>query len=378
MTPRHAASPRSSSTPRPATRRKNLSGIKLGFSNLTGWDFNGQNLANAHLRDSTLTSANLSGADTRGAEGLDLSGATSRNTILPDGKIAGLDLSQSEQLVVRNYHGNPSRWLGPIPIIVQDHMTMASGGGLQILFDADHWDSVVSFRHGIPVILGGTLNLGFYPGVEVGQQIGRNIHLFDWSGVNPTGQFQVESPYSWDISRLYSTGEVTLLGSPKDAFVVGRHLFYNNSKFDGNGTEGDFRDDAAIATDKTALLPGGTATFANYSSFSNGINGIAIDIENLPGDLIASDFEFRVGNSNAPHTWSLLPSEPSIVIRAGAGENGSDRVELLWADGTILKEWLQVTIKANTKTGLTHDDVFYFGSAVGRRVICRRMTGERR
>ena len=40
-------------------------------------------------------------------------------------------------------------------------------------------------------------------------------------------------------------------------------------------------------------------------------------------------------------------------------------MELVWADGSILKEWLQVTLKANEHTGLAVPDVFYFGNAVG-------------
>src|SRR5262245_7110321 len=38
--------------------------------------------------------------------------------------------------------------------------------------------------------------------------------MFDWSGVNPTGTFTVDSPYIWDLSKLYTTGEVTLADVP--------------------------------------------------------------------------------------------------------------------------------------------------------------------
>ena len=38
---------------------------------------------------------------------------------------------------------------------------------------------------------------------------------------------------------------------------------------------------------------------------------------------------------------------------------------MIWPDGAIKKQWLQVRIKANTRTGLLRDDVFYFGNAVG-------------
>ena len=56
--------------------------------------------------------------------------------------------------------------------------------------------------------------------------------------------------------------------------MVGRQIFYNNSAFDDPATGGS--DDDAIATDKEALLPGETAGFANYTSYSRGINGIKV------------------------------------------------------------------------------------------------------
>ena len=40
-------------------------------------------------------------------------------------------------------------------------------------------------------------------------------------------------------------------------------------------------------------------------------------------------------------------------------------MEIIWADGAIQKEWLQVTVNANANTNLASPDVFYFGNAVG-------------
>ena len=128
----------------------------------------------------------------------------------------------------------------------------------------------------------------------------------------------------------------------------------------------DAADDDAIASDKSALLPGQTATFANYTSYSRGINGLMVDIAGLPtGQLTASDFEFRVGNSNTPGSWTTAVAPTSISVRLGAGVSGSARVEIVWPDGAIQKQWLQVTVKATPNTGLTTADVFYFGNAVG-------------
>ncbi|MCK4275430.1 MAG: hypothetical protein KAX78_02885, partial [Phycisphaerae bacterium] len=55
------------------------------------------------------------------------------------------------------------------------------------------------------------------------------------------------------------------------AEVLGRYVFYNNSALDGLDPAANAADDGAIATDKTALLGGSTAAFANYTSYSRGI-----------------------------------------------------------------------------------------------------------
>ena len=146
------------------------------------------------------------------------------------------------------------------------------------------------------------------------------------------------------------------------ASVAGRRIFYNNSKFDGNSAAHGAADDAAIAS-KSALLPGGTATAANYTSYSRGINGVMIDIAGLNGTPTAADFTFRVGNNNTPAGWALAPAPANITVRAGAGTGGSSRVTITWADGAIKNTWLQVTAK--TSLGLPAADVFYFGNAFG-------------
>jgi len=167
------------------------------------------------------------------------------------------------------------------------------------------------------------------------------------------------------------------------AEVLDRHIFYNNSYFDGDPSAGR-DDDNAIALDpasasdpalgKTALLPGQTATFQNYTSYWRGINGIMVDIANLPDaeGLGAADFEFHVSNRNNrpannaddPSTWALAPT-PTISVREDAGTSDSRRVTLIWDDQTIHDQWLQVTVLATEHTGLGHPEVFYFGNAVG-------------
>ena len=215
-----------------------LTGIGLYGNNLSGGNFAGQNLTNASsmlprspvptsARPTSRTRASptprsrgeLHGADTRGAYHPSFpSSAITTNLIRPDGHIAGLDLGGGQQLVVRDYDGNPSgchpAGYCPSSIYVDGHFLMGPGGVLQLVFDADAWDSLISFAPGIAVSLGGTLELLFAPDVSVASQVGRTIDLFDWTGVAPTGAFAVDSPYSWDLSKLYTTGEVTLATVP--------------------------------------------------------------------------------------------------------------------------------------------------------------------
>ncbi|MEX0675432.1 MAG: hypothetical protein WD063_00055 [Pirellulales bacterium] len=157
------------------------------------------------------------------------------------------------------------------------------------------------------------------------------------------------------------------------AGVMGRHVFYNDSQYDGHTPGIDANDDGAIATDKVAYLPGsGLAGPTNATSYSHGINGVMIDLASDHGPLTLDDFAFKVGANNAPSMWAAAPTPTDFTVRAVAGPGGSDRVEIIWADGTIANTWLQVTVKGNdaagafdTNTGLAASDVFFFGNRIG-------------
>ena len=160
------------------------------------------------------------------------------------------------------------------------------------------------------------------------------------------------------------------IGFDEAIVLEGRYVFYNNSYFDTPTADNPvFNDDTAIASDKTALLPGETATFANYTGYNLGINGIIIDVPDLPGTpttLDPSNFVFKVGNDNTPDNWDTAPAPTSITVREDEGGGGSDRVTIIWPDGAIKQEWLQVTMPMNkAATRLAESDVFYFGNSVG-------------
>ena len=110
-----------------------------------------------------------------------------------------------------------------------------------------------------------------------------------------------------------------------------------------------------------ALVPGGTATFANYSSYSRGINAIVVNIANNVAPS-AADFVFRVGNDDSPSLWPAAPA-PQSIHAFWRRQRWIDRVTILWADGAIVNTWVQVTALASL--GLPQNDVFYFGNAIG-------------
>jgi hypothetical protein len=153
--------------------------------------------------------------------------------------------------------------------------------------------------------------------------------------------------------------------SPPLPSIVGNYIFYNNSKFDGYNGSSNLTDDNAVATDKTALLPGQTASFANITSYSKGINGVMIDIANLVYLARPDDFVFRVGNSSDTSTWTAAPSPTYFNDYPGRGPGGSTQITLIWADNAIQNEWLQVTLLAQPHLDLAANDVFYFGNQIG-------------
>jgi N-acyl-D-amino-acid deacylase len=206
-----------------------LSGVNFDYNYLAGSNLAGQNLTNASFIDTNLAGADLTAADLRGAL-LNCAPCIARivatNLIQLNGHIRGLDLAGGKLLVVRDYDGNSKDFYGnpvlpiPIPITVNQHLTMGPGGTLRMVFEADTWDSTISFAPGIPVKRGGTLELTFAADVNPATQLGRTFDLFDWTGVTPTGGFAISSPYRWDSSNLYTTGEVTLTAVPEPSGLL--------------------------------------------------------------------------------------------------------------------------------------------------------------
>jgi hypothetical protein len=200
-----------------------LSGVSLPPDS-NGANYAGMNLTNLSLNYISLSGANLNGADLRGSDRdcfcLPLTyGLESTNIIHADGHIDGVQLGAGQILSVRDYDGHPYTAFSPRAITVGWQFMAAPEGALRMIFDADGWDSTISFAPDIPVTLGGKLELIFDDGVDLASQVGRTFDLFNWTSVNPTGAFSVSSRYAWDLSNLYTTGEVTLIAVPEPVTI---------------------------------------------------------------------------------------------------------------------------------------------------------------
>jgi hypothetical protein len=147
--------------------------------------------------------------------------------------------------------------------------------------------------------------------------------------------------------------------------VINNFVFYNNSIYDGQNGSSNLTDRNAIATDKQPLLPGQTATAANYTTYSKGLNGVMIEVANMVNFPRIDDFNFRVGTGGDPSTWAQAPTPTFINIYPGRGTNGSTQITIIWDDNAIQNEWLQVTLQANSNTQLTAPDIFYYGNLIG-------------
>ncbi|MFK7735475.1 MAG: hypothetical protein AB8B50_05590 [Pirellulaceae bacterium] len=149
-----------------------------------------------------------------------------------------------------------------------------------------------------------------------------------------------------------------------DGEVVGAHVLYLNSAFDQDGTAAD--KSPAVAQTKAAYRAGdGQATAENYTNYSRGLNGIAVDVVDLPGEPTLADFIFKVGNGNDPSVWGDAPVPRSVEILPEQGVGGADRILVIFEDGAIQNQWLEVSLLANERTGLADIDVHYWGNLVG-------------
>ena len=146
--------------------------------------------------------------------------------------------------------------------------------------------------------------------------------------------------------------------------MVRRQVFYDGSTSSvfGNGIGNPV---GAMDLMKSALLPGQMATFVNYTNYARGLNGLLVDVANPAGTMTAADFQFATWDGISGAGFTAAAAVPTITTIAAGGVNGSTRVKIEFANNAVQNTWLRVTTLANANTGLTSNDVFYFGNAIG-------------
>ncbi|MEM6363879.1 MAG: lamin tail domain-containing protein, partial [Planctomycetota bacterium] len=193
------------------------------------------------------------------------------------------------------------------------------------------------------------------------------LGLIDPSTQNDIGDSWQTSVVALSGGDFGTPGAANQMTMPSPGTIVGRFAFYNDSRFDNNSPAIDQNDDTAIDPTKRPLMPGQTAGPDNYVNYHRGLNGIMIDIDNLPdSQATLDDFVFSIGNDNQPNSWAVLDAVANLVVRPGAGIDGSDRVVITFPDGTIDNQWLEVTVLSSGPNRIVaNDDEHYWGSAPG-------------
>jgi hypothetical protein len=169
-----------------------------------------------------------------------------------------------------------------------------------------------------------------------------------------------------DEFGVSSTGNVNLTVS---ATIAARSIFFNSATGANLSSAGAANN--AIATDKSPLLPGNASTFANYTNYARGLNGVIVDINGLPATTsdsqILASLQFARWNGIDAAGFVALPGAaiPTASILSGSGVGGSARVKITFPDNTLQNTWLRVTVLANADTALAANDLFYFGNVIG-------------
>jgi hypothetical protein len=103
-------------------------------------------------------------------------------------------------------------------------MAAEDGSTMRFVFDEQDWTSTVAMTDGISVDLGGTLEFAFADGVDIASLIGTSFKIFEWNGLLADGDMFDNIVYAngtqWDVSGLYTTGEVVLTAVPEPMTIA--------------------------------------------------------------------------------------------------------------------------------------------------------------
>ena len=92
---------------------------------------------------------------------------------------------------------------------------------------------------------------------------------------------------------------------------------------------------------------------------------VIIDVHlNDSAGFSSHDIDLKIGSGNNLSDFERLDVAADISVRPGEGADGSDRISIVLPNGSVVNEYLQVTLFANQTTGLDSNDVFYFGNVI--------------
>jgi uncharacterized protein YjbI with pentapeptide repeats len=206
-------------------KNRRLDGINLSSDDMRNWDFRGQDLREARFTNTTLAGALFDLADLRGATlPTNLSGVNMQRAIQSEGTLAVLRVDADEVFtigpapkLIRPQSQNPRDPVdtSPIPPGVKISGLLAQiDGTLELLLDENEWKSTLVFNSQAAVAIHGELKLVFDEFANPAAAVGRSFDLFDWPVAGPIGEFAIvtDPNYSWDLSKIYTTGVVQLTG----------------------------------------------------------------------------------------------------------------------------------------------------------------------
>ncbi|MCA9214244.1 MAG: pentapeptide repeat-containing protein [Planctomycetales bacterium] len=278
---------------------QDLTGASFDFANLQEAALSGANLSNAslfyaNLKGVELANANLFGTNLRGVENFSPVASTkTRNAIMPDGTMNGLELRGGEYLSVSPTVGMVS---------VSERFEIADDSILEFragcFFGCSHGHFAISSD--TPVTLGGTLRVYSDPteltdGGVFHEIIGTS-DLFDWPGLLEPGNVfsSIELPAgAWDLSQLYTEGRI----------INTEYYSDQNGDFDVDGIlDTDDVDRLAIAVRAGVDLSydvdmDGRLDQADHDDWVHDFAGTVFGDANLDGEFNSSDIVtvFRAG-----------------------------------------------------------------------------------
>lgn len=179
----------------------------------------------------------------------------------------------------------------------------------------------------------------------------------------------VESPTAQkELESIYLLSDVMQDNIAHPSVIKARKVFYKGATGSGFANDAAGNPTKSIDPTKVALLPGVAATTANYTNYVRGLNGIIVDLHDPRGTPTAADFRFaRWDGINAAGFVEFKPTSEQLTVSVipKAGEGGSHRIKLEFANKLVSNTWLRVTVLASLATALPKDDVFYFGNVMG-------------